>query len=110
VGSQAVADTTGVTTGSCAFKVPPLGNATGEGLVTASVITHPEGKKTDDFEGNTAFKYVEGDKQCDIAVAVAKNTWLRAHMLLYAADRGDVCARSRTLLKSVFDTLPKDSS
>jgi hypothetical protein len=106
VGSPVVPDTQGVNTGACAYKVP----AKGDGLVTASVITHPEGTKTAEFEGNTAFELKEGDKQCDVAVAVAKDMWLRTHLLLSSDDRGDVCARSRVLLKSMLDVLPKDSS
>jgi hypothetical protein len=106
VGAPVVQDTQGVTTGACSYKVP----SKSDGLVTASVITHPEGAKTGEFEGNTAFEYKEGDKQCDIAVAVAKNMWLRTHLLLVTDDRGDVCAKSRALLKSVLDALPKDAS
>lgn len=106
VGSAVVPDTQGVNTGACAYKVP----AKGDGLVTASVITHPEGAKTSEFEGNTTFEYKEGDKQCDVAVAVAKNMWLRAHILLFTEDRGDVCAKSRALLKGMLGALPKDAS
>ncbi|MEV4318442.1 hypothetical protein [Actinocrispum sp. NPDC049592] len=108
VGATVVPDTQGVNTGSCAYKVPASGSVKVDGLVTASVITHPEGAKTAEFEGNTAFEYREGDKQCDTAVAVAKNMWLRSHMLLYSG--GDVCAKSKTLLKTMMDALPKDAS
>ncbi|MET0136241.1 MAG: DUF3558 family protein [Kibdelosporangium sp.] len=92
---------------ACDFDLPTPGRSTA-GRAHIAVSTVPLVGENSDLDGNTLVTDRRGDdKECDMALAVAPRKFLRVSLLMFNDDRGDVCERSKTLLKSVFDGLPE---
>jgi hypothetical protein len=64
------------------------------------------GNQNGDFQGNTLYADRPDDKECSLSVATNQNRYLVANMLLYTADRGDVCERGKRMLEHAFAHLP----
>jgi hypothetical protein len=75
------------------------------GAAEISLITRPQGTKTDDFQGNTAFTSSLHGGDCTVSVVIAKDQWLHAHILT-TDSQGDMCAATKAVLKNAFDALP----
>jgi hypothetical protein len=76
------------------------------GTLAVRVALHkrPQGEKTKDFQGNTAFSASVRTGHCAMGVALAKDSWL--DVTVQSSGDNDTCAAASALLKSAFDKLP----
>jgi hypothetical protein len=72
--------------------------------VRVALYKRPQGEKTKDFQGNTAFSATIRTGHCAMSVALAKDNWL--DVTIQSPDNNDTCAAASALLKSTFDKLP----
>jgi hypothetical protein len=92
---------------NCAFGLPAA-DGRPAGQASIGLVSHPQGTKTEDFEGNTAYSEARGRNVCYRSVAIKPQVWLRTHVqLLDATDAASVCPKADALLKAAFDVLPK---
>jgi hypothetical protein len=90
---------------SCEFQVPQTGGGA-PGLAQLGFSSAGSGEKSD-LDGNSLFRIPPGtDKECDMKLAVARGKFLSVKVTLFQEDRGDVCEKTKSLVKAVFDKLP----
>nr|WP_042183399.1 DUF3558 family protein [Kibdelosporangium sp. MJ126-NF4]CEL15491.1 hypothetical protein [Kibdelosporangium sp. MJ126-NF4]CTQ92107.1 hypothetical protein [Kibdelosporangium sp. MJ126-NF4] len=73
---------------------------------SVSVIHGTSGGTETEFQGYTAYERKDADTLgCTYALAVAEDKWVQVRVVIMDKDHGDVCMKTRSVLKIVYEQL-----